>query len=570
MPFPYNSQTYYEFFEAIAINHIDIQHNADRAENEVRFGEIYISSDPFDKIDLSSFMDDKRSKIQYPLLLMVGSDWDATGKGSQTNALVNASFIVLDKGDKTKENKADIRRSAYVKTEAIAEDIVAYIKEYFKLNVVLGTLFIDSIKSSKIGPLPEGTYGTKVDFNYLNRNSNFCFNQDKFLLLAPAVDAVPDKCDPVPNPDYCDLFFSKLSAQQLACVDAIYTFESDFEANTTEIEEGQSVTFTPDYDDADVYYWDFGDGEVSALKTPTHTYTTAGNYTVCLILVDGDRHSKVLKVDYIVVAEPDFLAETIAYMNAIGIVNDTTVYYEGTDYEVIGSEIWNGVDAFFTSISAFKTKFENMYLSIGGNSTRHKFNAVDPQDLDASHRLLFYNAWVHSATGMKTNGVNTYADMFLTPANDLQLNSCGACFYTKSTAVDGGTIFGVDDGVDKRFWWFAYYATSGNNSQINIHSSAAFQPHIDLGGFHSINRTNNSTINYFKNGVKSSELTTLPVDTLANRSLYLGASNVNGSMNYPSNIEFSFFAIKYAHLTDAEELTLYNAVLALQTILGRN
>ena len=67
MPFPYNSQTYYEFFEAIAINHIDLLHNPNRDANEVHFAEIFISSDPFDKIDLSTLMDDKRSKLKYPV-----------------------------------------------------------------------------------------------------------------------------------------------------------------------------------------------------------------------------------------------------------------------------------------------------------------------------------------------------------------------------------------------------------------------------------------------------------------------------------------------------------------------
>lgn len=32
------------------------------------------------------------------------------------------------------------------------------------------------------------------------------------------------------------------------------------------------------------YYWDFGDGNTSTLATPTHTYSTLGNYTVILVL----------------------------------------------------------------------------------------------------------------------------------------------------------------------------------------------------------------------------------------------------------------------------------------------
>lgn len=35
------------------------------------------------------------------------------------------------------------------------------------------------------------------------------------------------------------------------------------------------------------YYWDFGDGTTSTQMSPSHTYTTGGNYTVCLTAVDN-------------------------------------------------------------------------------------------------------------------------------------------------------------------------------------------------------------------------------------------------------------------------------------------
>ena len=51
--------------------------------------------------------------------------------------------------------------------------------------------------------------------------------------------------------------------------------------------EGQSLGFAPSTSGV-TYAWDFGDGTTSTDANPTHAFTTAGNYTVELIIVDGD------------------------------------------------------------------------------------------------------------------------------------------------------------------------------------------------------------------------------------------------------------------------------------------
>ena len=58
---------------------------------------------------------------------------------------------------------------------------------------------------------------------------------------------------------------------------------------------GQAVQFTDsstDPDDAVVAWaWEFGDGATSNTRNPTHTYTTAGTYTVTLTVTDAGGHS---------------------------------------------------------------------------------------------------------------------------------------------------------------------------------------------------------------------------------------------------------------------------------------
>jgi hypothetical protein len=220
MPFPYNSQTYFEWMQEIAINHVDILHNPDRtAKHDVSFGEIFISSDPYEKIDVSTFMEDKRSMIKYPLMLSVGTDWEGAGQGSQTHAVINASFIILDKADSSLTDAASKRRAAYVKTERIAQEISGYIKKYFEINNILGSL-VNMPVGEKIGPImPDKTYGTKISFSYVSKFSALCFKQDQFGLLVPGEDTVPNCCtDDTPAPDYCDVLESRMSDAQKECL----------------------------------------------------------------------------------------------------------------------------------------------------------------------------------------------------------------------------------------------------------------------------------------------------------------------------------------------------------------
>ncbi len=95
-----------------------------------------------------------------------------------------------------------------------------------------------------------------------------------------------------------------------------------FTATPTEGEAPLAVSFTSTITDGDgvsTISWDFGDGEVSALENPTHTYTQAGTYEAKLTVTDsGDTAPNI---DTVVVTHtitvqaptpapaPDFKAE---------------------------------------------------------------------------------------------------------------------------------------------------------------------------------------------------------------------------------------------------------------------
>ncbi|HSM29142.1 MAG TPA: PKD domain-containing protein [Woeseiaceae bacterium] len=63
------------------------------------------------------------------------------------------------------------------------------------------------------------------------------------------------------------------------------------EAGTTLIQFDGSGSSDPD-GDAISFAWDFGDGNTASVMMPTHTYSTAGNYEVRLVVNDGQADSE--------------------------------------------------------------------------------------------------------------------------------------------------------------------------------------------------------------------------------------------------------------------------------------
>ncbi|MEM8887121.1 MAG: PKD domain-containing protein, partial [Bacteroidota bacterium] len=60
-----------------------------------------------------------------------------------------------------------------------------------------------------------------------------------------------------------------------------------------------TVNFNNGSIDASAYVWDFGDGNTSTAASPTHTYTSPGNYTVMLIASDGACSDTLIRNNYI-------------------------------------------------------------------------------------------------------------------------------------------------------------------------------------------------------------------------------------------------------------------------------
>ena len=289
------------------------------------------------------------------------------------------------------------------------------------------------------------------------------------------------------------------------------------------------------------------------------------------ILVTDDFGGS-FEVNYTI--ESTFDPDAQAYLEAVGIPNDSTIFYVSTPQEITGAEIWTAVNNYFLGIKAdgIYTKKKAIYLFIGGTASAHKYNAKDPRDLDAAFRLVFGGGLVHSSTGVLPDGTTGQANTFLNPLTHLPANSMALSFYSRTNANTG--LDQVDIGIVSpgHLWLSTQYNASGfvnrflaRNSSVSILANVA---NADARGFYdctkSVNGTN--TFKIHKNGAVVDTQNGAGTNPDNNVHIFTSAFGIGTTLH--SNREGAFASIGEG-LTDAEAANDYTRVQALQTALHR-
>jgi uncharacterized protein (TIGR02145 family) len=93
-----------------------------------------------------------------------------------------------------------------------------------------------------------------------------------------------------------------ISSESIVIEDENPPITADFNANATQIEPGANVQFTDlSTNNPTSWSWDFGDGNTSSEENPSHTYSSAGTYTVELTVENDYGSDTKTKTDYITV-----------------------------------------------------------------------------------------------------------------------------------------------------------------------------------------------------------------------------------------------------------------------------
>lgn len=314
-------------------------------------------------------------------------------------------------------------------------------------------------------------------------------------------------------------------------------------------------TWTVDPSPLYTYQWYRGASPISG--------ATSDNYT----LVQADAAQSITCV----VTATNVAGTASATSNALTIIDaDAQAFFTASG--LTGATNLTAINNLVVALKGYGiwTKMKAIYPFVGGTAALHKWNLKDPQDTNAAFRLVFAGGWTHASTGAKPNGVNAYADTFLTPSTSLLQNSTHISYYSRTqsnnTEVEIGSSTGLNATDNKalleiRTSGVTYYNINGQSTYITYSDA-------DSRAFYIGNRTASNVVNGWRNSTKVATGTTASTG-LSTRTFYLGAFGSQAAGQFFSTKECAFSSIGDG-LTDTEAASFYTAVQAYNTNLGRN
>lgn len=269
---------------------------------------------------------------------------------------------------------------------------------------------------------------------------------------------------------------------------------------------------------------------------------------------------------------PVWQAETTAYMTAIAVPADGTLYYPSTIYERTGLQLWQAFDAFVVTGkgAGWWSTLLAFYPYIGGTATAHKFNAVNPLDTNAAFRAQFFGSVTHSATGVQGNGVNGYANTFFNDQTvGVNRNNFGISFYSRTASV----AVNCDMGHNTTSYTLMFIRATASNDSIYCYDDSTFVVNVvpnSQGSFTITRQTSDANAQrFYRNGTLLASKTAFAPFPYVNNNMFLMARNSLGS---PANYSSRNYSAHVIHngMTAANVASFHTALQTLQTALNRN
>ena len=203
------------------------------------------------------------------------------------------------------------------------------------------------------------------------------------------------------------------------------------------------------------------------------------------------------------------------------------------------------------------TSMQAIYPMVGASA------AACAQNLKSSSFTgTFTSGWTFASAGVTPNGTSAYMDTNLSSNTVLTNNNLSLSFYCRTNNTNTGGDLG-----DKN--------TTGGFSAIFLYAAGLFYGYLadllnigqtttDTRGFYTISRSNNTQINFYRDGANFG---TNP-KTSAASGLNAGTLVIGQANNLYSNRQCAFATVSEG-LTSVQASNFYTAVQAFQTTLSR-
>lgn len=206
-----------------------------------------------------------------------------------------------------------------------------------------------------------------------------------------------------------------------------------------------------------------------------------------------------------------------------------------------------------------------LYPYVGGVAAAHKYNFLDPRDLDAAYRITWSGGMTHDANGITGNGVNgigeTYFIPNVLPQDDLHMSAYIRVGANQSTfydmgAADAARYFTLNAGFSNQ-----YYA-SLNDNEYNFGLLA-----LGFTGFFMDRRVSSTSVKFDFNGAVAATGVKSSSGQVSTSASVCGLNYLGAHVNYSNrNYALNSFGLS---MSDTQATDYYTAIQNFQTALGR-
>lgn len=207
--------------------------------------------------------------------------------------------------------------------------------------------------------------------------------------------------------------------------------------NAASVCAGGTVTFNNTTTGGSSYAWDFGDAGTSTLASPTHTYSTAGTYTVKLTATNANNCTDVFTKQLVIFANP--------------VANFTV-----TD-RCIGQSL-----SFVNS----STGANDVLWQFGDGNSSNSYNPTFTYNASGTFNVTLSIKSLNGCQASVTKAVNVFA----APKAAFSINDNGQCInsntfiYTDNSTISGGTY--------TRAWALGDGSTSTNTNPSKTYAAS--------------------------------------------------------------------------------------------------